>query len=136
MWRLPLLRSWSIDPIVSPELPQTPQHVRLVKLVLSGSKLTDEYDPLDSLKDLPNLLYLSIINDANYEGESLNFEDGDFEGLEELELGYLHSLSSITVHSKAVPSLKKLHLRDIPELKTVPFSIQHLKNLEHLNYQN
>ncbi|MCI58747.1 disease resistance protein RPM1-like, partial [Trifolium medium] len=66
---------------------------RLVKLVLSGSKLTDEYDPLDSLKDLPNLLYLSIIDDA-YEGESLNFEDGDFEGLEELELGSLHILSS------------------------------------------
>jgi disease resistance protein RPM1 len=104
-------------------------------LVLSGSKFTDEYDPLDSLKDLPNLLYLSIINDA-YEGESLTFEDGDFEGLEELELGFLHSLSTITVHSKALPSLKKLHLRDIPQLKMVLFSIEHLKNLEHLNYQN
>jgi disease resistance protein RPM1 len=118
------------------KLPEwVPDLDHLAKLVLSGSMLTDEYDPLDSLKDLPNLLYLSINNDA-YEGESLNFEDGDFEGLEELELGSLHSLSSITVLSKALPSLKKLHLRDIPELKTVPFSIQHLKNLEHLNYQN
>ncbi|MCH79987.1 disease resistance protein [Trifolium medium] len=118
------------------KLPEwVPNHVRFVKLVLSGSKLTNESDTLGPLKNLPSLLALSIIDDA-YVGNSLDFNDGDFECLKELELGSLHSLSSITVDSNALPLLKKLHLRDIPQLKSVPFSIQHLKNLEHLNYRN
>lgn len=105
----------------------------LVKLVLSGSKLT--VDPLNSLKDIPNLLFLSIINEA-YEGEYLHFQGRDFEELKELELGSLRGLRSITIDSQALLCLKKLVIRDIPQLKTVPFGIQHLKNLEDLNYQN
>jgi len=108
---------------------------RLSKFVLSGSKLTNEYDPFNSLKNLPKLVLLCIINEA-YVGESLNFEDGAFEDLKELVLGSLNGLSSITAHSTTLRSLKKLWLRDIPQLKILPFSIQHLKKLKNLNYQN
>ncbi|MCI15058.1 disease resistance protein RPM1-like, partial [Trifolium medium] len=95
-----------------------PDHDSLVKLVLSGSKLTD--DLLNSLKDIPNLLFLSIINEA-YEGENLDFQSRDFEDLEELELGSFYRLRSITIHNDALPSLKKLLIRDIPQLKMAPF---------------
>jgi hypothetical protein len=90
---------------------------------------------LNSLKGIPNLLFLSIINEA-YEGENLDFQSRDFEDLEELELGSLYRLRSITIHNEALPSLKKLLLRDIPQLKMAPFGIQYLKNLEDLKYQN
>ncbi|KAL2322762.1 hypothetical protein Fmac_027141 [Flemingia macrophylla] len=104
----------------------------LLKLSLKGSELTD--DPLKSLKDIPNLLFLSIGFHA-YEGETLHFQDGWFRQLKELELEYLVKLNSIFIDRGALPSLKKLLLTRIP-LKKVPTGIQYLKNLEVLKVKD
>nr|AHG28992.1 NBS-LRR protein [Cicer arietinum] len=121
------------------KLNQLPEWVQglhhLVKLVLSGSELMVGYDLLNLLKDLPNLLFLSITSEA-YKGESLDFQDRSFKALEELQLGSLNNLNSITVDINALPSLKKLCFRDIPQLKSIRFSPQHLENLQHFYCEN
>lgn len=102
----------------------------LVKLTLTFSQLTD--NPMRSLKNLQNLLVLSITNNT-YKGQSLHFEDGGFQTLKELSIGDLDNLNSITIDKGALLSLKKMELTTIPQLKTVPTGIQHLKKLEVLN---
>nr|KYP71590.1 Disease resistance protein RPM1 [Cajanus cajan] len=102
----------------------------LVKLSLMCSSLTD--DPLESLKDLSSLLFLSISHRA-YEGETLHFENRGFRRLKELELKYLYNLKSIIIDRGALQYLEKLQLSEIPQLKTVPSGIQDLKKLEVLN---
>lgn len=110
-----------------------PDHGNLVKLVLSGSRLTD--DPFISLKGIPNLLFLSISNEA-YQGENLDFQAGGFEELRKLEIGSLSKLKSINIHNEALPSLRMLTIKKMPELKRVPSGIQYLKNLQDLNYED
>lgn len=110
-----------------------PDHGNLVKLVLSGSRLTD--DPLISLEGIPQLLFLSISNEA-YQGENLDFQARGFEELRKLEIGSLSKLKSITIHNEALPSLQMLTIKKMPELKKVPFGIQYLKNLQDLNHQD
>lgn len=102
----------------------------LVKLTLTFSQLTD--NPMRSLKNLQNLLVLSITNNT-YKGQSLHFEDGGFQTLKELSIGDLDNLNSITIDKGALLSLKKMELTTIPQLKTVPTGIQHLKKLEVLD---
>ncbi|XP_027342840.1 disease resistance protein RPM1-like [Abrus precatorius] len=118
------------------KLSRVPEWIRELQnfhqLVLSMSKLAN--DPLLLLTNILNLRSLSIIHEG-YEGACLHFHDGGFRYLEELELGSLHSLKSITIDSKSLPSLKKIKLRDIPQLKEVPSGIKHLKNLEDLNIE-
>lgn len=53
----------------------------LVKSMISRSGLID--DPIKSLKNVQNLLSLSIIHEA-YEGESLHFNDGGLQNPKEL----------------------------------------------------
>ncbi|KAK7387141.1 hypothetical protein VNO78_27675 [Psophocarpus tetragonolobus] len=105
----------------------------LVKLCLNNSQLTN--DPLESIKDMPNLLVLSMNSEA-YEGETLHFENGGFQKLQELELEELYNLNSIVIGRGALHSLKKLQLNEIPRLKRLPFGIQHLKKLEVFNISN
>ncbi|XP_029126942.1 disease resistance protein RPM1 [Cajanus cajan] len=107
-----------------------PQLQNLVKLSLKNSDLTN--DPLESLEDMPNLLFLSISSHA-YVGETMHFQDGGFQKLKELELIYLSKLNSIFIGRGALHSLKKLQLEKIQHLKTVPYGIQHLAKLEVLN---
>uniref|UniRef100_A0A151UDF4 Disease resistance protein RPM1 n=1 Tax=Cajanus cajan TaxID=3821 RepID=A0A151UDF4_CAJCA len=105
-----------------------PQLQNLVKLSLKFSELTD--DPLESLKDIPNLLVVDISN--AYVGETLYFKDEGFQKLKELRLKYLNKLNSIFIERGALPSLKKLVLKEIPELRKVPRGIQHLEKLQVL----
>ncbi|RZB51220.1 Disease resistance protein RPM1 isoform B [Glycine soja] len=107
-----------------------PRLQHLVKLSLLCSYLTT--DPLDSLKDMPSLLFLSISHRA-YEGKILHFQDGGFIKLKELELKYLYKLNSVVIDRGALHSLAKLQLSEIPQLKEVPSGIQHLRNLEVLD---
>ncbi|XP_027341130.1 disease resistance protein RPM1-like [Abrus precatorius] len=109
-----------------------PKLENLVKLSLKSSKLID--DPLKSLKDMPNLVFLSMSYHA-YEGESLHFQNGGFQKLKELQLRYLYNLNSIFIDKGTLHSLEKLELTEIPQLKRVPFGIQHLEKLEVLNIQ-
>nr|KYP37835.1 Disease resistance protein RPM1 [Cajanus cajan] len=105
----------------------------LVKLSLNCSELTN--DPLESLKDIPNLLFLAICFEA-YKGETLHFKDGGFQKLKKLELKYLYKLNSIFIERGALPSLKKLGLNRIPKLRKVPSGIERLEKLQVLNIKN
>nr|KYP31982.1 Disease resistance protein RPM1 [Cajanus cajan] len=105
----------------------------LVKLSLNNSKLTN--DPLESLKGMPNLLFVSISHYA-YVGETLYFEDGGFRKLKDLELKYLNKLNYIFIERGALQTLKKLGLKKIPQLRKVPSGIQHLEKLEVLHIED
>ncbi|XP_061375338.1 disease resistance protein RPM1-like [Gastrolobium bilobum] len=107
-----------------------PELQNLVKLSLTLSRLAD--DPMKSLKNVPNLLFLGLYF-SSYEGESLHFQEGGFQKLKELYLKYLHKLNSIFIDKGALPSLKMFQLISIPELKTLPSGIQYLKKLEVLD---
>jgi len=65
--------------------------------------------------------------DSNsYGGEILHFQNGGFHKLKELQLNGLEQLSKIFIHSGTLQSLEKLKIMTIPQLKTVPFGIQHV----------
>lgn len=98
----------------------------LVKLSLSYSMLT--HDPLKSLKDLPNLLCLSILFCA-YEGEHLHFQDEGFKSLKQLVLRRLYNLKSIKIGKGALSSLEKFKLVNIPQLMEVPSGVYNLPRL-------
>nr|KYP71593.1 Disease resistance protein RPM1 [Cajanus cajan] len=110
-----------------------PQLQNLVKLSLNKSELTN--DPLESLKGMPNLLFISISYGA-YVGETLYFEDGGFRKLKELELKYLNNLNCIFIERGALHSLKKLGLKKIPKLRKVPSGIEHLEKLQVLKIKD
>jgi len=99
----------------------------LVKLSLSYSMLT--HDPLKSLKDLPNLLYLSILFRA-YEGEHLHFQDEGFKSLKQLVFRRLYNLKSIKIGEGALSSLEKFKLVLIPQLMEVPCGVYNLPRLK------
>jgi len=99
----------------------------LVKLSLTYSKLTR--DPLISLKDLPNLLYLSILFCA-YEGEHLHFHDEGFKSLKQLVFRRLYNLKSIKIGEGALSSLEKFKLVNIPQLMEVPSGVYNLPRLK------
>lgn len=126
----PLLRKLRLKAKLSKLPAWIPRLPNLVELSLSHSKLID--DPLQPLKDLPNLFRLNLANDS-YEGESLHFQEGGFWRLKELGLRYLPKLNSITIGQGALRSLKELRLMSIPQLKTAREGIQYLAKLEVLN---
>ncbi|KAJ1441260.1 Virus X resistance protein-like, coiled-coil domain [Sesbania bispinosa] len=123
--KLPLRGKLNKLPDWIPKLPN------FVKLYFQSSALTN--DPLKSLQDMSNLLSLTLAS-YSYEGESLHFQDLGFPKLKELKLKGLYNLHSISIDSKALPSLKKLTLSRIPKLKRVPSDIQYLRNLEYLDF--
>ncbi|XP_057431307.1 disease resistance protein RPM1-like [Lotus japonicus] len=105
----------------------------LVKLSLSHSMLT--HDPLESLKDLTNLQYLSILYHA-YDGETLHFPDGGFRSLKQLVLRRLYNLNSISIGEGALCSLERLKLVNISELYEVPSDVYDLKKLQVFHIVN
>ncbi|CAJ1958739.1 unnamed protein product [Sphenostylis stenocarpa] len=108
-----------------------PKLAYLVKLRLGLSNLKE--DPLDSLKVLPNLLQLSIWDNA-YEGESLHFKKDGFPKLKELDLTRLSRLSSMSIDKGALLGLEHLSFRDNPQMKVLPCGLEHLKNLQFLGF--
>ncbi|CAJ1958737.1 unnamed protein product [Sphenostylis stenocarpa] len=103
----------------------------LVKLRIGLFNL--EQDPLDSLKDLPNLLRLNMWDDA-YVGESLHFKRGGFPRLKELDLTRLSKLSSISIDEGALLRLEHFRFKDNPQMKVVPHDLKHLKSLQFLGF--
>ncbi|XP_062081002.1 disease resistance protein RPM1-like [Humulus lupulus] len=99
----------------------------LETLYLGFSKLDD--DPLEYLKELPNLTTLRL-NQA-YNGQQLHFEDGFFRKLKELWLSDLKRLKVVKIDKGTLPLLKILDLVSCPLLEEVPSGVQHLKNLKH-----
>ncbi|KAL5060720.1 hypothetical protein RYX36_032324 [Vicia faba] len=103
----------------------------LVKLRLGLSNFQN--DPLDSLKNLPNLLRLNLWDDA-FAGDSLCFKVGGFPKLKELDLTRLNKLSSITIEKGALLSLHHFRFNNNPQLKEVPQDLRHLENLQFLGF--
>ncbi|XP_058722140.1 disease resistance protein RPM1-like [Vicia villosa] len=103
----------------------------LVKLRLGLSNFVD--DPLDSLKNLPNLLRLNLWDDA-FSGERLHFQKGGFHKLKELDLTRLSKLSSVSIDEEALLCLEHFRFNNNPQLKVVPQDLQHLKNLQFLGF--
>nr|KYP56657.1 Disease resistance protein RPM1 [Cajanus cajan] len=103
----------------------------LVKLRLGLSNL--EQDPLDSLKDLPNLLRLNMWDNA-YVGERLHFQIGGFPKLKELDLTRLSRLNSVSIEQGALLGLEHFRFKDNPEMKVVPCDLKHLENLNFLGF--
>ncbi|KAI5409152.1 hypothetical protein KIW84_054817, partial [Lathyrus oleraceus] len=113
------------------KLPKSiPELQNLVVLRLTQSLLTK--DPMQFLKSLQHLLILSLTRNA-FEGLCLHFEDGGFEKLKELYVENLSELRVIIIEKGALPSLKKLQLLSLFNLKNLPKGILHLEKLEVLN---
>ncbi|CAJ1958743.1 unnamed protein product [Sphenostylis stenocarpa] len=108
-----------------------PKLVYLVKLRLGSSYLKE--DPLDSLKGLPNLMRLSIWDNA-YAGESLHFRKEGFPKLKELDLTRLRRLRSMSIDKGALLGLEHLNFRDNPQMKELPRGLEHLKNLQFFGF--
>ncbi|CAJ2638715.1 unnamed protein product [Trifolium pratense] len=103
----------------------------LVKLMLGYCKF--EHDPLDSLKNLQNLSWLILWDDA-FAGDSLNFEVGGFPKLKELDLTRLNTLSSVSIGIGALPALEYFSCHGNPQLKVLPSDLQNLGNLKYLGF--
>lgn len=103
----------------------------LVKLRLGLSNL--QYDPLDSIKDLPSLLRLNMWDDA-YVGESLHFKIGGFLKLKELDLTRLSKLNTVFIDKGALLCLEHFRFKAIPEMKKVPDDLKHLQKLQFLGF--
>ncbi|PNY00065.1 NBS-containing resistance-like protein [Trifolium pratense] len=103
----------------------------LVKLRLGLSNF--EHDPLEALKNLPNLLGLNLWDDA-FSGESLHFQVGGFPKLKELDLTRLNRLSSISIDEEALLGLEHFRFKNNPQLKVLPRDLQNLKNLQFLGF--
>ncbi|KAJ1405887.1 Virus X resistance protein-like, coiled-coil domain [Sesbania bispinosa] len=103
----------------------------LVKLRLALSKLS--VDPLKLVKNLPNLLRLSMWDNA-YDGEVLHFQSGGFPKLKELDLSRLNRVSSILIDKGALLCLEHFKIDKIPQLKEVPSGIKPLDNLKVIDF--
>ncbi|CAL5430717.1 unnamed protein product [Camellia sinensis] len=103
----------------------------LVTLRLLGSSLTKN-DPLKALQELPSLVLLVLV-DA-YDGEQLYFEVGRFQKLKQLRLVGLKGLNSVIIEEGALPLLELLTIEPSSQLKKVPSSIHHLRNLKPLQF--
>ncbi|XP_028083105.1 disease resistance protein RPM1-like [Camellia sinensis] len=100
----------------------------LTTIFLRWSKLMD--DPLESLQDLPNLCRLELVH--AYEREGLCFKAGKFQSLKQLGLTSLEGLRWVTVEESAMPRLENLLIADCKLVEELPFGIEHLSNLKHL----
>lgn len=105
----------------------------VVKLRLALSMLKD--DPLKWLKNLPNLLWLAVLENA-YDGATLHFQQGGFPKLKELFLAHLDRVDTIIIDKGALPVLEDFKFNNIPCLKEVPLGIRHLENLKLLDFAN
>ena len=85
------------------------------------------------LQNLPNLRELMISRQA-YNGERLHFKLKGFPKLKWLWIRHLNALHSLLIDEGTLPVLEFLSIGHCPELKEVPFGIQHLKNLKELGF--
>ncbi|THG06532.1 hypothetical protein TEA_018381 [Camellia sinensis var. sinensis] len=101
----------------------------LTRLVLWWSKLRD--DPLKSLQNLPNLVFLSLV-DESYEGEGLCFKAGRFQRLKYLGLENLKGLRWVTMEEGTMSRLEELIIVKCELLEELPSGTKHLSNLKQL----
>ncbi|XP_062160738.1 disease resistance protein RPM1-like [Alnus glutinosa] len=102
----------------------------LVTLGLCFSFLVE--DPLLCVQTLPNLTNLSL--HQGYDGEHLHFEEGGFQKLKKLTLKKLSRLKMVEIDKGSLAVLEQLEIGPCPQMKEVPFGIQHLKSLKILDF--
>ncbi|KAA8544693.1 hypothetical protein F0562_019460 [Nyssa sinensis] len=102
-----------------------------IRLKLSRLAAKYNYNPIQHLQDLPNLLELQLL-DA-YLGNQLEFNTGKFQKLKILELEQLEQLKMVIMEEGTVPHLQKLIIRKCKNLKEVPVGIDSLTRLEELH---
>ncbi|XP_030474434.2 disease resistance protein RPM1-like [Syzygium oleosum] len=100
----------------------------LMKLHLRCSRLKD--DPLVSLRNLPNLVHLELLQ--VYEGSSLCFEAESFKKLKTLGLDHFDELRCVEVEKGAMPYLEKFIIQRCKLLEKLPSGIEYLKKLKVL----
>jgi len=101
----------------------------LVKVMLGFSMLKD--DPLQSPKDLPNLLNLCLWDNC-YDGEIFHFQHGGFPKLTILNLSRLERVNSVVIDNETLLSIEHLTLEKIPQLKEVPSGIKSMHKLKDI----
>ncbi|CAN6698080.1 unnamed protein product [Malus baccata var. baccata] len=109
-----------------------PKLQHLVKLKIFWSRLRDS--PLKALQNLPYRLELGLSYKV-YDGVELHFERG-FQKLEVLQLRDLDGLNSLVIDNEAMPLLRELEIGPSTQLKEMPSSIHHLRNLTTLHFVN
>ncbi|GMN54315.1 hypothetical protein TIFTF001_023452 [Ficus carica] len=97
-------------------------------LELSFSRLRN--DPLVSLRDLPNLVFLVL--DQAYDGEELHFEEGRFSKLKELHLIKLEGFRVLKIDKGSLLRLEDFKIGECKQLKEVTTGIQSLGKLKDL----
>ncbi|QCE07786.1 disease resistance protein RPM1 [Vigna unguiculata] len=105
----------------------------LVVLTLSHSKLED--DPMQILKDAPNLRSLSLFADS-YLGQRIVCESDSFSQLRVLRVWKLEQLEEWKIEEKALPSLRQLEIRLCPRMKVLPDGLNHVNSLLELKLTN
>ncbi|PIN19661.1 Apoptotic ATPase [Handroanthus impetiginosus] len=103
----------------------------LTKLNLRWSRLQE--DALEYIQGLPNLLVLNL-DCGSYEGPELSFKVGTFQRLHRLSLSRLKGLRWVRVEKGSMPLLHDMALWDCKLMMEIPVGIEHLINLEHVEF--
>ncbi|PON54384.1 LRR domain containing protein [Trema orientale] len=88
----------------------------LAKLTLQYSHIRQ--DPMAVLEQLPNLKLLRFVD--SYSGSKLACSAGGFSKLETLQFHFLYSLDEWQIEKDATPSLNRVDIVKIPQLKLIP----------------
>ncbi|KAF8393983.1 hypothetical protein HHK36_020185 [Tetracentron sinense] len=102
----------------------------LKNICLWGCELRD--DPLEVLRDLPNLVKLSLIR--AYDGEELVFKACGFQTLKTLFLSKFQRLKFIIVEEGAMTHLQVLNIVKCKMLEMVPLGLECLANLKLFDF--
>ncbi|XP_059438963.1 disease resistance protein RPM1-like isoform X2 [Corylus avellana] len=102
----------------------------LVTLGLCFSFLVE--DPLICVKTLPNLINLTLRQ--GYDGERLHFEEGGFQKLKKLTLKKMNILKMVEIDRGSLPVLEQLEIGPCPQMREIPYGIQHLKSLKIIDF--
>ncbi|RDX63428.1 Disease resistance protein RPP8, partial [Mucuna pruriens] len=105
----------------------------LVELTLSHSKLED--DPMQILKDLPNLRSLFLLAES-YMGKMLVCNSGSFPQLYVLKVWNLEQLDEWIIEQEALPCLRQLEIRSCLQMKMLPDGLKHVNTLLELVLTN
>ena len=102
----------------------------LAKLILVDSELSR--DPLEVLETLPKLRYLCLGRDA-YTGSEMVCSAHGFPQLETLEFRGLTEVEEWQVKEGSMPSLKRLTINFMNNLKMIPEGLRCVTTLQELN---
>ncbi|PON60688.1 LRR domain containing protein, partial [Parasponia andersonii] len=101
----------------------------LAKLTLQYSRI--QQDPAAVLEQLPNLELLRFID--SYSRSELACSAGGFSKPETLQFNFLYPLDEWQIEKDAMPSLKRVDIVKIPQMKMIPEGLKLVTTLRRLN---